>query len=215
MKISRNTVATVGFVVTDEKGQVVGRTDPKEPVVALVGHGQLVKGLENAIDGHEKGDSFTVTLNPQDAYGIYDEALVQEVAREMFGDYPIEEGAVFEADTDKGSVPVVIKTITEDKVVVDGNHPLAGKVLSFLVTIEDVREATEEEKEHGHAHVDGHCCSSEGHSCGCGGGCSCHDSDPYEQMEQDSDCCHDDHACGCSSSAHEHKHSCGCHGHKE
>ena len=166
MKISRGTVATVSFTVTDDKGQVVGRTDPKHPVVTLVGQGYLVKGLEKAIDGHEKGDSFTVTLNPADAYGLYDPNLVQEIDRSLFGDFDIEEGAVFEADSSNGPMAVVVKKVTDDKVTVDGNHPLSGKVLNFLVTVEDVREATAEEKEHGHVHVDGHCPSEHHHCCG-------------------------------------------------
>ena len=161
MRISRDTVATVGFTVTDENGQVVGRTDPKHPVQALVGRGSLVRGLERAIDGHEKGDSFTVTLNPADAYGVTDPSLVQEIDRAMFGDFPIEVGAVFEADTAQGPIGVVIKEIKDHTVVVDGNHPLSGKTLTFLVSIEDVREATPEEKAHGHVHPDGHCPSEE------------------------------------------------------
>ena len=237
MKISRGTVATVAFTVTDEKGQVVGRTDPKNPVVALIGHGFLINGLEKAIDGHEKGDSFTVTLHPADSYGEYDESLVQEIDRSLFGDFDIEEGAVFEADSSNGPMAVVIKKITDKTVVVDGNHPLAGKVLNFLVTIEDVREATAEEKEHGHAHVNGHCPSEEGseHHCCCGhhhdheeGGehhCCGHHHDHEEDGEHH--CCghhHDheedgEHHC-CCGHHHDHEedgehHCCGRHHHEE
>ena len=216
MKISRGTVATVAFTVTDEKGQVVGRTDPKNPVVALIGHGFLIKGLEKVIDGHEKGDSFTVTLHPDDSYGEYDERLVQEIDRSLFGDFDIEEGSVFEADSSNGPMAVVIKKINDKTVVVDGNHPLAGKVLNFLVTIEDVREATPEEKEHGHAHVNGHCPSEEGeHHCCCG-----HHHDHEEGGEHH--CCghHHDHEEGgehhCCGRHHDHEegsehHCCGRH----
>ena len=141
MKISRNTVVTVNFVVTDPTGKVVGRTDPKSPIEALLGHGSLVPGLEQALDGHEKGDSFTTTLNPALAYGEMDESLIQTIDRRMFGDFPLEVGNVFEADTSRGRVGVVVKEIRDNEVVVDGNHPLAGQTLTFLVTVEDVREA--------------------------------------------------------------------------
>ncbi len=189
MKISRDTVATVAFTVTDEQGKVVGRTDPKHPVQVLVGHDTLVRGLEKAIDGHEKGDSFTVTLNPADAYGVIDAALVQTVDRAMFGDFPLEVGAVFEAETAAGRIGVVVKEITDTQVVVDGNHPLAGKTLTFLVSIEDVRAATAEEKAHGHVHPDGHCPSEEGHEHHC--------------------CCHHHH------DDEDGEHHCGCHHHDD
>ncbi len=219
MRISRNTVATISFVVTDENNKVVGRTDPHEPVVVLVGHGFLVAGLEKAIDGHEKGDEFSCKLNPQEAYGVYDKDLVQEVPRANFGDMELEVGSIFEAETNNGNIAVVIKEIKDDVVVVDGNHPLADLTLNFLVTIEDVREATEEEIAHGHAHPQG-LCPSEAHSCGscgCGGGCSCHEGDVYAQM-QDEECCggheHNHEGC-CGGHGHKHDHEgcCGGHGH--
>lgn len=170
MKISRNTVATVSFIVTDKDEKVVGRTDPKSPVVALIGFHYLVPGLEKALDGHEKGDEFTLTLNPADAYGEFDESLVQTIPRSMFGDFEVEEGQVFEADTSHGPRAVVVKEIRDNEVVVDGNHPLAGQSLNFFVSVEDVRKATPEEIEHGHVHKDGVCPSEEGgeHHCCCG-----------------------------------------------
>ncbi len=234
MKISRNTVATVSFVVTDQDGKVVGRTQPDEPVTALIGHRFLVPGLEKALDGHEKGDEFTVTLNPADSYGEFDKSMVQEIDRRMFGDFPIAVGNVFEADSNNGPVAVVIKEIKENTVVVDGNHPLAGKTLTFMVVVEDVREATEEEKEHGHAHPDGHCPShdhehhcchhhdgEEGHHC-----CHHHHDDGEEHHcchhhddDEDHHChCHDhdddEHECHCHDED-EHEHKCCCHHHDE
>lgn len=213
MKISRDTVATVAFTVTDEQGKVVGRTDPKMPVECLVGHGSLVSGLEKAIDGHEKGDSFTVTLNPAEAYGVTDPSLIQEIDRAMFGDFDVQVGNVFEADTAGGRIGVVVKEIKEHTVVVDGNHPLSGKTLTFLVSIEDVREATPEEKAHGHVHHDGHCPSDEHHCC-CG---HHHHHDEEEgEGEEGHHCCghhhhHDDedgeedgHHCCCGRHHHHH-----------
>lgn len=220
MKISRNTVATVSFIVTDKDERVVGRTDPKKPVTALIGFHYLVPGLEKALDGHEKGDEFTLTLHPAEAYGEYDDSLVQTLPRSMFGDFPLEEGNVFEADTSYGPRAVVVKEIKDDEIVVDGNHPLAGQTLNFFVTVEDVRTATPEEIEHGHVHHDG-VCPSEEHHCCCGGhGHHHHDHDhDHEGEDGEHHCC-----CGGHGHHHEHEHKhegedgehhccCGGHGH--
>ncbi len=219
MKISRNTVATVAFTVTDESGKVVGRTQPDEPVTALIGYHFLVPGLEKALDGHEAGDSFSVTLTPKDSYGEFDKTLIQEIDRRMFGDFPIAVGNVFEADSNNGPVAVVIKEIKENTVVVDGNHPLAGKTLNFLVEVKDVREATEEEKKHGHAHPDGKCPSEEHDHCCCG-------HHHHDHEDGDHECCHhhhhdhdgDDGECCCGHHHHDHDgddHECCCSRDKE
>ncbi len=229
MKISRNTVATVSFIVTDEEGKVVGRTQPNSPVAALIGYHFLVPGLEKALDGHEKGDEFTITLNPAESYGEYDKTMLQEVDRRMFGDFPIAVGNVFEADSNNGPVAVVIKEIKDDIVVVDGNHPLAGKTLNFMVVVEDVREATAEEKEHGHAHPNGTCPSEEHHCCHhhhhdedgehhcC---CHHHDHDDHDgEDEHEHHCCHhhdhdEDHECHCHDHNDDHKEHHCCHHHE-
>lgn len=196
MKIAKDTVATLSYTVTETTGQVVGRTEPGQPVTALIGHRFLVRGLENALLGHEKGDEFAVTLEPKDTYGEIDESLIQTIDRKLFGDFEIAVGNVFEADSEQGPMAVVVKEIKDDVVIVDGNHPLAGKVLNFLIVVEDVREATEEEIKHGHAHVDGHC-PSEHHHC-----CHHHDDEDGEHH-----CCHGHHH-----DDEDGEHHC-CHGH--
>lgn len=227
MKISRNTVATVSFIVTDEEGKVVGRTQPNEPVAALIGYHFLVPGLEKALDGHEKGDEFTITLNPAESYGEYDKTMLQEVDRRMFGDFPIAVGNVFEADSNNGPVAVVIKEIKENTVVVDGNHPLAGKTLNFMVVVEDVREATAEEKEHGHAHPNGSCPSEEHHCChhhhhddDGEHHCCCHHHDHDDEDGHEHHCCHhhdhdEDHECHCHDHDDDHEEHHCCHHHHE
>ncbi|MDY6415413.1 MAG: peptidylprolyl isomerase [Succinivibrio dextrinosolvens] len=196
MKIAKDTVATLCYTVTETTGQVVGRTEPGQPVTALIGHRFLVKGLENALLGHEKGDEFAVTLEPKDTYGEIDESLIQTIDRKLFGDFEIAVGNVFEADSEQGPMAVVVKEIKDDVVIVDGNHPLAGKVLNFLIVVEDVREATEEEIKHGHAHVDGHC-PSEHHHC-------CHH---HNDEDGEHHCCHGHHH-----DDEDGEHHC-CHGH--
>ncbi len=197
MKIDKDTVVTLSYTVTETTGQVVGRTEPGQPVTALIGHRFLVPGLEKALLGHDKGDEFAVTLEPKDTYGEIDESLVQTIDRKLFGDFEIAVGNVFEADSQNGPMAVVVKEIKDDVVIVDGNHPLAGKVLNFLIVIEDVREATEEEIKHGHAHVGGHC-PSEHHHC-------CHHHD--EDGEHEHHCCHGHHH-----DDEDGEHHC-CHGH--
>ena len=108
---------------------------------------------------------------------------------------------MFEADSTNGPMAVVVKEVNKDTVVVDGNHPLAGKVLNFLIVVEDVREATEEEIKHGHVHVDGHC-PSEGseHHCCCG-------HHHHDDEDGEHHCCHGHHH-----DDEEGEHHC-CHGH--
>ena len=185
MKIAKDTVATLSYTVTETTGQVVGRTEPGQPVTALIGHRFLVKGLENALLGHEKGDEFAVTLEPKDTYGEIDESLIQTIDRKLFGDFEIAVGNVFEADSEQGPMAVVVKEIKDDVVIVDGNHPLAGKVLNFLIVVEDVREATEEEIKHGHAHVDGHDDEDGEHHC-------CH-GHHHDDEDGEHHCCHGHH----------------------
>lgn len=215
MKITKDTVATISYTVTKTDGQVVGRTEANAPVCVLIGHGFLIKGLEQALLDHEKGDEFAFTLEPKDSYGEIDKSLIQTIDRKLFGDFDIAVGNVFEADSVNGPMAVVIKEITDDKVVVDGNHPLAGMTLNFLVVVDDVREATEEELKHGHAHADGHC-PSEHHHCCCGGKHHHHEDGEHEccgghhHEDDDHECCgkhhhHDDegeHHCCCGKHHH-------------
>lgn len=187
MQITKDTVATISYTVTETNGKVVGRTQTGEPVHALIGHGFLIKGLEKALEGHKAGDEFAITLNPEDSYGEIDETLVQTIDKSLFGDFDVAVGNVFEADSTNGPMAVVVKEVNKDTVVVDGNHPLAGKVLNFLIVVEDVREATEEEIKHGHVHVDGHC-PSEGseHHCCCG-------HHHHDDEDGEHHCCHGHH----------------------
>ena len=228
MKVADNTVVTVSYIMTDDEDKVVGRSDAKNPVVALIGKHFLLPGLEQGLYGHEKGDEFVLKVAAKDAFGEYNPDMVQTIDRSMFGDFPVAAGYVFEADTVGGPRIVVVKEVTDDKVVVDANHPLAGKNINFFVTVDDVREATEEELAHGHAHPNGQCPShsDEGeHHCCCG-----HHHHDGEEGEEGHHCCghhhhHDDeegeegeHHCGCGHHHHHHddeegeegEHHCGC-----
>lgn len=183
MKVAPLSVVTLEYTVTDEHGEVIDSTVGKEPLVYMHGTRYLVSGLEAALEGRAVGDAFEVTLAPQQAYGEYDEALVQEVPGELFDGMEVSEGDTFVAETDDGHRPVTVVEVTENTVKVDGNHPLAGVTLGFKVEIKDVRPATAEELAHGHVHGAGGCGGHHDHDhdhdhggC-CGGGHHHHDDD--------------------------------------
>lgn len=210
MKVADNTVVTVSYIMTDDEDKVVGRSDAKNPVVALIGKHFLLPGLEQGLYGHEKGDEFVLKVAAKDAFGEYNPDMVQTIDRSMFGDFPVAAGYVFEADTIGGPRIVVVKEVTNDKVVVDANHPLAGKNINFFVTVDDVREATEEELAHGHAHPNGQCPShgDEGeHHCCCGH----HHHHDGEDGEEGHHCCHHHHHDGeVGEEGEEGEHHCCC-----
>ena len=154
MTIKHNSAVSFHYTLTDDGGQQLDSSAGGEPLAYLHGAGNIVPGLENALEGKNIGDSMTVAVSAAEGYGESQPELIQEVPRESFqGVDDIQVGMQFEAQTGNGqSVPV-----TEEFVTVDGNHPLAGKNLNFDVSITDVRDPTQEELDHGHIHgPDGH-----------------------------------------------------------
>ncbi|AWS94896.1 peptidylprolyl isomerase [Citrobacter sp. CRE-46] len=198
MKVAKDLVVSLAYQVRTEDGVLVDESPVSAPLDYLHGHGSLISGLETALDGHEVGDKFDVAVGANDAYGQYDENLVQRVPKDVFmGVDELQVGMRFLAETDQGPVPVEITEVEDDHVVVDGNHMLAGQNLKFNVEVVAIREATEEELAHGHVHgAHGHdhdhdhghdgCCGGHDHGhehggegcCGGGGkgngGCGCH-----------------------------------------
>lgn len=153
MKISQNKVASIEYTLTDDSGDVLDTSEGGEPLAYIHGMGNIIPGLEAALEGKEVGDSLKVTVAPEDGYGEQNDALVQQVPREMFqGVDEIEIGMQFHAQTAQGLTVITVTEVIEDLITVDGNHPLAGKTLNFDVKVVEVRDATEEELEHGHAH---------------------------------------------------------------
>lgn len=149
MLIARNSVVTLRYSVKDSDGNVID--SGAQPLVYLHGgYGGIFDKIEEAIQGKAAGDSLEIKLQPEDAFGEYDAERIFIEARDLFPQ-DIEVGTQFErADDDERLY--TITDITEDKVVVDGNHPLAGIALIFSCTIADVRNATAEEISHGHVH---------------------------------------------------------------
>lgn len=171
MKVAKDLVVSLAYQVRTEDGVLVDESPASAPLDYLHGRGALISGLESALDGRVAGDVFDVDVGANDAYGQYDENLVQRVPKDVFvGVDELEVGMRFLADTDMGPVPVEITGIEGDEVIVDGNHMLAGQNLKFHVEVIGVREATAEELEHGHVHgEEGGCCG--GHDHGEEGGC--------------------------------------------
>ncbi len=156
MQVGKNSVVAIDYTLTGPDGAVIDTSKGREPLPYLHGAGNIIAGLERALEGKVKGDSLKVTIAPVDAYGEKDLQQVQVVPKTSFQGVPdIKEGMQFRAQGPNGMQVVTVTKIEGDKVTVDGNHPLAGITLTFDVEIKDVREASKEELEHGHVHEPG------------------------------------------------------------
>lgn len=189
MFIEANSVVVLHFAVTDDKGELIDDTRDSSPLEFLMGSGYLVPGLEAELEGLKVGDDFDVKVEPEQGYGIYDPELVQEVPAELFeGVEGVEPGMAFSADTDAGHRTVIVTAVEEDIIVVDANHPFAGRTLQFNGEVIGIREATEEELEHGHIHGAGGCGHDHGHDHDHEGGC-CGSDDESPKEEKKDGCC--------------------------
>ncbi|AUJ70550.1 MULTISPECIES: peptidylprolyl isomerase [Pseudoalteromonas] len=157
MIIGPNSVVTIHYSVQDKDNNTIDSTFDDEPVIAMLGSGYLIPGLDDALQGKQAGDTFSVTIEPQEGYGERFDELTQAVPKSMFEGMEIEVGMQFRATTDEGDQIVVIIGIEDEEVIVDANHPLSGITLNFDVEVLEVREATAEEVAHGHVHGEGGC----------------------------------------------------------
>ncbi len=156
MTIAENKVVTIEYTLKNDQGEVLDTSEGREPLVYLHGSQGIIPGLENALTGKVVGDSLTVRITPEDAYGERDDSMKQEVPREMFGDEDVEVGMQYHAQgPDDDMIVVTVIDANETHVTVDGNHPLAGVHLNFDVAVKDIRDASAEELEHGHVHGEG------------------------------------------------------------
>jgi FKBP-type peptidyl-prolyl cis-trans isomerase SlyD len=156
MQIKKNSVASLNYVLKDDEDNVLDQSDSGN-FAYLVGAGQIIPGLEKAVEGKQTGDQLNVSIMAVDAYGERVLEKIQRVPQKMFPeDIEIKPGMQFEAQSPDGDVSIAtVDSIDGDVVVVDHNHPLAGKNLHFEVEVVDVREASAEELEHGHVHGPG------------------------------------------------------------
>jgi FKBP-type peptidyl-prolyl cis-trans isomerase SlyD len=154
MKIANGSVVGIDYSLHLGDGEVVDASRPGDPLTYLHGEGQIVPGLESALEGLAVGDRKEVVVAPAQGYGEHDPRGVQEVPRSAFpADFAPNAGMELTAEGPDGNpVPFAIREVKLESVVIDLNHPLAGKTLHFDVTVREVRAATPDELAHGHAH---------------------------------------------------------------
>jgi len=156
MQIAQDAVVSIHYTLTNDKGETLDSSAGADPLVYLHGNGNLIPGLERALVGKQAGDKVIVKIAPADAYGEFDQSLIQQVPLRSFkGVGKVQAGMQFQVQANGGPRMVTVTKVVGDMVTVDGNHALAGQTLNFDVEITDVRAATEEELSHGHVHGPG------------------------------------------------------------
>lgn len=156
MQVGKNKVVSMDYTLTNNAGEVIDTSQGRAPLSYLHGSGNIIPGLENALEGKAVGDAVKVKVAPEQAYGARHESQVQDVPRSAFkGINDIKPGMQFQAQGLQGPRVVTVVSVSDEAVKVDANHPLAGVELNFDVKITDIREATTEEVQHGHAHGPG------------------------------------------------------------
>ncbi|MDD2357899.1 MAG: peptidylprolyl isomerase [Thiovulaceae bacterium] len=173
MAIEANQIVSIEYEVRDGD-TVVDSNIGGAPLVFMFGKGQIIPGLENGIKNMAIGEKGDVHVKAEDAYGVYNEEAVEELPREQFAGIELEMGmSLYGQGEDGSTVQVIVKEIGEDTVVIDFNHPLAGKALMFTVAINNIRDASAEEVMSGvpveNMVDDSGCCGTGG-----GSGCGCH-----------------------------------------
>lgn len=178
MQITENTTVLMDYTLTDDEGNIIDSTQGGQPLSYIHGIGNIIPGLEKALEGKSKGEKIQVAVPPSEAYGEHSEEFLQTVPRQEFkGIDKIEVGMQFQSQSPQGHYQIVTVTKVEgDDITIDTNHPLAGMNLNFDVTIVDVKETSTDES-HGCSHEKSHCGehehSANEHQCGCEEGGSC------------------------------------------
>jgi FKBP-type peptidyl-prolyl cis-trans isomerase SlyD len=155
--VQNNKVVSMEYTLQVENEEI-DSSKGQDPLQFLVGHGNIISGLEREMIGMKVGDSKDVVIAPADGYGEFDENAFMNVPRDAFpNDMPVEEGAELTVRDDEGQARYArIDAVDGDTVTLNFNHPLAGDELHFNVKIVGLREPTDEELQHGHVHQDGH-----------------------------------------------------------
>ena len=157
MRIEKGRVVDIDYSLHLGDGKVVDQSGPGDPLTYLHGEGEIVPGLESALEGARVGDRKQVVVAPAEGYGDHDPSGIQRVPRQAFpADFQPQVGMELSAQGPDGDeVAFVIQRVEPDAVTIDLNHPMAGKTLHFDVTVREVRAATADELEHGHVHEPG------------------------------------------------------------
>ncbi len=154
MKIAENCVVAIDYTLTDDDKNELDSSSGREPLRYLHGAQNIIPGLEKALAGKSAGDELEVTVQPEEAYGPVDPGLIQKAPLSAFqGVEEVKPGMQFQAQGPDGQTRIItVREVSGEEVAIDANHPLAGQVLHFAVKVQEVREATKEEVEHGHVH---------------------------------------------------------------
>jgi FKBP-type peptidyl-prolyl cis-trans isomerase SlyD len=156
MQVGKDKVVSIDYTLTDVGGKVIDSSEGTEPLAYLHGAGNIIPGLERALEGKSAGEEVKATIAPEQGYGQKNPGLIQPVPRAQFpGVKDIKVGQQFQAQTNHGPRVVTVVGVNDDTVTVDANHPLAGETLNFDVKVVSVRDATPEEIDHGHPHEPG------------------------------------------------------------
>ncbi|MBC7990721.1 MAG: peptidylprolyl isomerase [Luteimonas sp.] len=155
MKIEKDRVVQFHYTVSEAGQEPMESSKEREPLSILVGHGNIIPGLEKALEGREAGESFGVDVAAADAYGEKRDGLSQRVPKKHFSGQRLEPGMQVVLNTNFGQRAVTVQKVGMSVVDVDLNHPMAGKDLHFDIEVVEVREAKPEEIAHGHVHGEG------------------------------------------------------------
>ena len=157
MKVSKDKVVLMHYTLKNDKGEVIDSSEGAEPLAFLQGHGNIIPGLEKALEGCKLGDKKEVSIEPEEAYGPLIQDAIQEIpSSALKGIEEVTMGMQLQSqDQDGNPFVVTVVKIEDDKITVDANHPLAGETLHFSVSIEEIRDANKEELSHGHVHAPG------------------------------------------------------------
>lgn len=158
MNITKNKVVLIHYTLRDDQGEVLDTSEEREPLAFIQGIGNIIVGLEEKLEGKTIGDKIETVIGPEKAYGLRSDENVHIVPLASFqpdGEEKLEVGMQVRVETNQGVSLADVSKIEGEEVTLDLNHPLAGETLHFNVEVMDVREATKEELDHGHAHGPG------------------------------------------------------------
>jgi FKBP-type peptidyl-prolyl cis-trans isomerase SlyD len=155
--VENGKVVAFSYTLKDSEGNILEQTQAGDKIEYLHGNQNIIPGLENAMTGMKTGEMKNVKVNAEEAYGLYDDDLLFKVPLSNFPPGKIvEPGMEFQTNTDDGVMVITVKEVDGENAIVDGNHPMAGMDLEFDVMIQNIREATPQEVQHGHVHQHGH-----------------------------------------------------------
>jgi len=157
MKVGKDKVVLMHYTLKNDAGDVIDSSDGADPLPFLQGHGNIIPGLESALEGSKVGYNLDVSIEPEEGYGLRMKDAIQEIpSSALQGVDEVKVGMQLQSqDKDGNAFLVTVTKIEDDKITVDANHPLAGETLHFSVSIESIRKAEAEELSHGHVHADG------------------------------------------------------------